>query len=492
MKMGALGTVAYCHSLWQGRNLHPDAVKDDYERRRRYAPDRHPDPARSGVILTRATIAWGWRCGLAVALLGARAWSDPAADPAASVPQGQPAGVLNPATPPPPPTGFARWLDPSTAPFLPVPLIGVDPDSGTTLGILPVKLVTDANHDITRIIAPDFLHNPFFGWGAHARVYDYPSEDEQWSLIGGIKERVERNFDGEFQIGRLREQRWSINASLVYDREGTPRFFGFGNNSPTIAETNYTSQQELVQIQVGYNLTHAWQLQYTGRVQVVDVSPGTLEGIATLESRFGRILGVGTNTQVLNRVSIAYDTRDNVTAPTQGMAWVVYGGAAARHGLINDSMYSEAGIDGRDFWRIFPDTILATHVSLRYLPTSHDVPFWALSNLGGESSQIGGDQPLRGYGTGRYYDRDSFSATAELRQRIASINAVSSHIDLELAPFVDVGRVFSQSSTFPLSQLHSVGGIGIRGLARPFVVGYVDIGYGNEGVAVFTGINYPF
>jgi hypothetical protein len=27
-----------------------------------------------------------------------------------------------------------------------------------------------------------------------------------------------------------------------------------------------------------------------------------------------------------------------------------------------------------------------------------------------------------------------------------------------------------------------------RGVARPFVVGYVDIGYGNEGVAVFTGL----
>jgi len=115
-----------------------------------------------------------------------------------------------------------------------------------------------------------------------------------------------------------------------------------------------------------------------------------------------------------------------------------------------------------------------------------------LSNLGGESTQIGGDQPLRGYGTGRYYDLDAFSATAEVRQKLAVINAISSHIELELAPFIDLGRVFSESSTFPLSKLHAVGGVGVRGLARPFVVGYVDIGYGNEGIAIFTGINYPF
>jgi len=443
-------------------------------------------------MLSRARIAWGWGSGLAFAVLCAPAWSDPNTDPASAAPQGQPSGVLNPATPPPPPTGIMRWFDPSTAPFLPVPLIGVDPDSGTTLGLLPVKLVTDANNDITRIIAPDILHNPFFGYGGHARIYDYPSADTQWSAIAGIDERVQRSFDAEYQTGRLRERRWSINASLVYSHDGTPRFFGIGNQSPAIAETDYTQQQELAQIQVGLNLSHVWQLLYTGRVQVVDVTPGTLEGIASLQSRFGHILGIGTSEQILNRISIVYDTRDDITAPTRGMEWVAYVGAAAPHGLINESMYSETGVDGRDFWQILPTTILATHVSLRYLPTAHDVPFWALSSLGGDQSAIGGDQPLRGYGPGRYYDRDAFSATAELRQRIATINAVSSHVELELTPFVDVGRVFSQTSTFPLSRLHSVGGIGVRGIARPFVVGYVDFGYGNEGLAVFTGINYPF
>jgi outer membrane protein assembly factor BamA len=375
---------------------------------------------------------------------------------------------------------------------LPVPLVGVDPESGTTLGLLPVKLVTDDNHEIRRIIAPDFFYNPFFGYGMHARVYDYPSEDQQWSVVGGIKERVEREFDAEYQQGRLRETRWSINGSLIYDRSGTPRFFGIGNESPTIAETDYTEAEELAQIQVGLNLSHAWQLLYTGRFQVVDVLPGTLAGIASLQSRFAHILGEGTNDQLLNRLSIGYDTRDNLTVPTRGMEWVVYTGLASRRGLLNDSMYSEFGIDGRAFWPLNPDTVVAWHMALRYLPTAHRVPFWALSSIGGDQSQIGGDQPLRGYGTGRYYDRDSFSTTVELRRRVWSFNAVSTKVDLEVDPFVDLGRVFGSTSTFPITKLHPVGGVGFRGIAKPFVVGYVDIGYGDEGVAVFTGINYPF
>src|SRR5579871_3135737 len=173
-----------------------------------------PD-AREGQALS-ARFSPALACLLVLmSVAGAARAEDPTADPALQVPPGQPSGLI---TPPPqaPPTGLARWFNPGTAPFLPIPLIGADPDSGTTLGLLPVKLFTDDNGNIRRILAPDILHNPYFGAGGHARIYDYPSEDTQWSAVAGINQRVQRNFDGEFQTGRLREQRWSINASLVF------------------------------------------------------------------------------------------------------------------------------------------------------------------------------------------------------------------------------------------------------------------------------------
>src|SRR3982074_476546 len=102
----------------------------------------------------------------------------------------KPAPAPGPIPPPPaPPTGVWRWLDPATAPFIPVPLISVDPDSGTTLGLIPTWVHTNENHEISPIIAPDVLYNPYFGAGVHGRVYGYTSGDEQWSIIGGVKER---------------------------------------------------------------------------------------------------------------------------------------------------------------------------------------------------------------------------------------------------------------------------------------------------------------
>jgi outer membrane protein assembly factor BamA len=387
---------------------------------------------------------------------------------------------------------LSKWFNPATAPFIPVPEIAVDPDSGTTLGLIPTWIKTDDNHEIRRIIAPDVLYNPYFGYGVHGRVYGYTSGDEQWSVVAGVKERVEREFEAEYQLGRQRLQRWSINTSLISDRDGTPRFYGIGNESPAIAETNYTNQQQRAQVQVGLNLTHAWQLQYTGRFQLVDVLPGTLEKIASLETRFGRILGVGTNKQLLNRLAVVYDTRDDLVVPSRGMQLIAYAGLASRNGLLNDSMYSETGGDGRAFWPVALNTILVAHTAIRYLPTSHDVPFWALSNIGGGDSVVGGEQPLRGFGSGRFYDRDSFSSSLELRRKVFSFDATSTFVDIEVTPFIDVGRVFARTSTLPFDQLHRVYGVGFRGIARPFVVGYVDIGYGTEGVAAFTGLNYPF
>src|SRR5579863_807908 len=326
-------------------------------------------------------------CGVLALLLTLATRADAGPDSASDVPTPDASGVKPSA---PAPGMSAPWYDPTKLPFIPVPEIAADPNSGTTVGLLPVWLKTDDEHTIRRIIAPDILYNPYFGYGAHARLYAYPSEDEQWSLVGFAQERVQRGVEAEFQDGRLREERWSFNGSLIVDRDGTPRFFGIGNNSSELAQTSYTAAQKLAQTQVGLNLTRSWQLLYTARARSVDVLPGTLAHIASIETRFAHIFGLGTNTEVLNRLSIVYDTRDSLTVPQRGTEWVVYAGGASRRGLLNDSLYSETGIDGRNYLPLAPDTILAMHVALRYMPTAHQLPFWAFSGIGGGESDVGG------------------------------------------------------------------------------------------------------
>jgi outer membrane protein assembly factor BamA len=383
----------------------------------------------------------------------------------------------------------ARADDPAPA-FVPIPVIITNPNSGTTVGVLPTWLLEDEQGRIHRIVAPDIQHNSVFGWGAHARFLDYPSDDVQWSAVAGVFQHVQRKIDLEYESGRLRDTLWSFSANLLYIRDGTPRYYGIGNDTPQTAQSNYTSTQKLAQGQIGLNLTPAWQLLYSLRLQQVDVLPGTLPDIPSIQTLFGTDV-LGTTRELLNRLAIVYDTRNDLTVPSLGMRWYAYAGVAT-HSVSGASEYSEAGLDGSVYWAIRPTTILATHVGLRYLPSVGHVAFWQLSSVGGDRSFLGGPQPLRGYGEGRFTDRNSSSFTAEVRQSVVTVGIFKTHVELELAPFFELGKVFERPSTSPLSHLHPVYGIGIRGIARPFVVAYVDVGYGQEGATVFTGINYPF
>jgi hypothetical protein len=384
-----------------------------------------------------------------------------------------------------------RWVDPATAPFIPVPEIDVDPNSGTTLGLIPTFLVTDDSGEIRRIYAPDIISSHYFGYGARGRIFAFPSADSEWSVVGGAKERVESEFDAQYQAGRERSGLFSYVLQTVYDRSGTPRFYGIGNNTHSYDASVYVNQQKFFFAQIGWNITRHWQLAYSLTPRDVTVGPGSLPGIPATTQRYPGLPGLGETHEVLHRVLLTYDTRDDPTIPTRGASVVLFGGIASAAGFINNSLFSEAGADARFFWSPSPQLTWAFHSALRYMPSALNAPFWALSSLGGDKSILGADQPLRGYGAGRFYDRDSFSASLELRRQIAGFDALSTHIALQFTPFVDTGRVFEGSQS-PLSHLHNVLGIGIRALARPFVVGYLDVGKGNEGVVAFSGINYPF
>src|SRR6185437_13844100 len=124
------------------------------------------------------------------------------------------------------------------------------------------------------------------------------------------------------------------------------------NDSSANDQTNFTGEQEVLHAQVGLNLTQAWQLRYTLRLRAFDVLPGTLPRIPSIYTLFPAVRGLHTTKELLHRLAIVYDTRDDVTVPTRGMEWVAYGGLASRAGILNDSLYSEAGVDGRVFWPI--------------------------------------------------------------------------------------------------------------------------------------------
>jgi outer membrane translocation and assembly module TamA len=221
------------------------------------------------------------------------------------------------------------------------------------------------------------------------------------------------------------------------------------------------------------------------------IDRGAVDTLPDIATRFPDLHGLNDEHELLHRLLLTYDTRDSLMVPTQGTLAVFHASIADRH-LLSSVSYSSFGFDIRHYKPLAQDTTLVAHVAARYTPQRKSLPFWVLSRLGGDRSIAGERQALRGYGEDRYIDNHLFAANLELRHRFVTLNLFSTRVALEVAPFLDTGQVFRQWDENPLSRLHWAGGVGFRAIAKPQVVGYVDAGYGEEGLAVFSGIDYPF
>jgi len=383
------------------------------------------------------------------------------------------------------------WLRVDKLPFIPVPEVATAPHAGVNLGLFPIMLSNDANGDINQILAPDIVHSQYFGWGARWRTFRYPSDDERWSVVGGAKQSVEREFDAEYDIGLRRDRAWSWTLHAMYDRSGTGRFYGYGNDAPVRDQTTYIDSQMLLEVTAAHNFSQDLQLAYLLRAHTAEIEQSALDSLPPIQLLYPNIVGIGDATEVQQRLVLSYDTRDSVMVPRRGLRAAVFAGFATR-ALGGSVDYNYFGVDASVYRPVLPNLTVVVHTALRLMPSYTNAPFWAYSSLGGDRSVVAEAQPLRGYGAGRFVDRNSFAASVEARTWVRSVHMFKTDLRLELAPFVDTGKVFSSMSTAPFAHLHPVGGMGFRVVTGPFVVGYLDVGIGREKLAFFSGIDYPF
>jgi len=360
-----------------------------------------------------------------------------------------------------------------------------------TLGVIGAVLSVNDRGEIQRITAPDVFHSQYFGWGAGISLYGYPSQDTQWFLLGDFKQRVEHNFDARYIAGQTRATPLSWSVEAIDDRIGTARFFGIGNETPDYNESTYVKDLAALEASIGYNFTPGLQLAWGTRWRRIEVLPGVLSGIPSIETLYPTVNGLGTEHALEETLTLTYDTRDSALIPHSGVRYLLYAGFASRS-FGSSVAYSFLGAEARCYLPFGDRITLVWHLGARYMPSAAEAPFWALSSLGGDRSVSDSREPLRSDGADRFVDENMLATGAELRTRVADLDTFGTHVALEVAPFIDAGKVFSNGPGSLLSDMHTAFGMGFRGVASPYVVGYVDVGYGRGKAAVFSGINYPF
>jgi outer membrane protein assembly factor BamA len=279
----------------------------------------------------------------------------------------------------------------------------------------------------------------------------------------------------------------------MYDRSGTGRFYGIGNQTHLTDQSTFINRQMRLEGSIARNFTQELQLAYLFRANTVEIEQSAISSLPAITAKYPTVNGVGDASELAQRLTLTYDTRDSSVVPHRGVRMSALAGGTSR-AFGSSVNYLFAGMDASIYQPIrgSPRSTLVTHAAVRYMPSAGNAPFWALSQLGGESSVPGEALPLRAVGYGRFVDRNAAGASLEWRNAVAQLRLFDTDMSLELSPFVDTGKVFARMGDSPFSQLHPSAGMGFRLIASPFVVGFLDIGIGTEKLAVFTGIDYPF
>jgi hypothetical protein len=421
----------------------------------------------------------------------AQSTAAPVSTPSSAAPVA-PFSLADPGTWPTPSLQGFSLLDPNSWPIIPIPIITTDPNGGTTYGLMAVKLFHDDQGDISSIFAPDVTKNTTLGVGGDFRYFSYPSADTHWYGTASAQYHKARNVDVNYQTGITRQSPISWSGRLFWEHDPTERFYGVGNMSFNGMQSNYMTKQIYAESVLGYNFNENMQLAWIFRPRYERIGPGGFTSLPATSELFPHLKGLDGGSEIYNSGVWSYDNRDSTDLPHKGGYYEVFYGLADRR-LGSSMSYNRFGYDLHHYFPLWTRFTLATHAYMSYIPAGNETPFFSMARLGGEASDVNTNRcTQRGWGVGRWTDNNIECVNAELRTKVYTAKVFDTTGTLEMAPFVDMGKVSHYFDDNPVNRFHTAGGVGIRAVAEPYVVGFVDIGYAGDGETIFAGVNYPF
>jgi outer membrane protein assembly factor BamA len=296
-----------------------------------------------------------------------------------------------------------------SASFMPIPVLGYSQEIGFEFGLGSLySFYFDRKDTLNR-------SSNFSGTASYStkKTYNLSLKGDAWTK-GNLYHL----------IGEIRFKKTPFN------------FYGIGNSTLKNDEDRLVQQQIKIAVDVEKTFVKS---AYTGLSLGFDsydfmdkISGGLYTTSPLLNDRDGgRVLYLG--------ISQSYDTRNSNNYPTKGFfGRVTYQYVAP----INGGLIK---LNIRNFWPIAPKLVFGAQV-LYYTIKGSNTPFYLLP-------QLGNDEMMRGYYTGRYRDENLMASQAELRYRFSN--------RFGLVAFAGTGKVFANGN-FSLNELKPNYGLGGR------------------------------
>jgi len=287
-------------------------------------------------------------------------------------------------------------------------------------------------------------------------------------------------FDLEIDVQKLRSEKSYLDFYLKYENSPQMDYYGPGFDSSKEDITSYRLEDTSADLRGGIELLPNLVLGANLGGLLVHTGRGRRGGVPSTDEVFDSAPGLNRNT-TFGRwgADVIYDYLDNRNGPRSG------GFYAARFDSYHDLDRQEFSFrqwqfEARQFIPYFNKSrviALRIRTTLSFANSGQLIPFYRQPSLGGNDS-------IRGFDLYRFYDDHSVLATIEHRWHSFS--------GLDVALFVDAGKVAARKADLDLSDLAYSGGIGFRFKIKGTVVSRIDFAAGREGFRAMWTFNDIF
>jgi len=379
-----------------------------------------------------------------------------------------------------------------------LPLVAYDTNVGFGLGLGGHYTITGSRTD------PLFAYTPY-----RDRFYA-----QAYVTTLGYQQHV-LSYDG-FYVG---DSPYRIRAVLMYEANVATNYFGTGTSS--LADLSYQgksySTYDAAVNAAGRDYYHFAYVRPQGQVllertflggrmrglyglnvqrEAITYGPTTKLGLDCAAALATDCSGGWNNTL---RAGVSYDTRDFDPDPNSGVFADSTGQWSAR-GFGSVASYLRWTTAARAYVSPLPrlaDVVVAGRVL--YSIQSAGVPFFTMNTLamaGGtddatDQQGLGGERTLRGYRQDRFVGPVATDANLEIRWTFARYPLLSQHFSLQIAPFVDTGRVFDRVG-MSFDDWKVAVGAGLRIGWNYSTIIMLDFGVSREDTGFYVDFGMPF
>lgn len=342
-------------------------------------------------------------------------------------------------------------------------------------------------------------HNEYNGATAEVKAITCPDAyfNYQFSAeysSGGQNRQIEFHSEN-LTLDNSRRFGYEVNAVAIHDPRS--RFSGMGPDTRKEDRTNYDHQETGGYLDVYWMPVDNVRLGVGGVVRSVDVAEGAPElnrlmpyttDLTGPGGRLETVPGIQGATIVGERISLVYDSRNSEFAPSDGFFGKATGGynRVTDQVVTGDEAVSEYGRFTLDLRRYFSTVDQKMTLVLRNawtLTTSDRIPFFDQATFGGGFSD-------RGFVGGRFYGQHSGFASVEFRYLVMAVKVMGVPMEIEMAPFVDMGQVFDRDGFNGRFNVNP--GVSARLLNKPNVGIVTNWAYSQDGLTVTGGVQLPF